>query len=196
MRRRVLTLVAAGLFLISLLFPYWTVTMTAPTYPEGPLAVRVYAYKYAGDIDEWNRVGRLVGVKVPPPIPEIAFTILPVVVIGLAGLAAVAAFREKWVWLAALLPWPFLGALILWAQYSLYLFGHSLDPDRPLKYIQPFTPPVIGIVTLGKIRTYHFPDAGGVLFGMAAVLLVWTAWRVRNRKSGYQKIPCGKRSLN
>lgn len=179
MRRRILVLVAGGLFLFSLLFPYWVVRMRAPTYPEGPLVVRVYAYKYDGDIAEWNRVGRLVGVKVPPPIPEVVFTLFPLAVIGLAALCVVAAFREGWLKIAAIVPWLVLAVLIAFAQYSLYLFGHSLDPDRPLKYIQPFTPPVIGIVTLGKIRTYHFPYPGSILFGIASLLLVWAAWRSR-----------------
>jgi hypothetical protein len=82
-----------------------------------------------------------------------------------------------------------MAVLVIWAQYSLYLFGHSLDPDRPLRYLQPFTPPVIGIVTLGKIKTYHFPHLGAVLFGIAGLLVVWTAWR--SRKTGWGAVGQG-----
>jgi hypothetical protein len=177
MRKRILALIAAWLFLLSLLFPYWVVAMSAPTYPEGMLAVRVYANKVEGDIDEWNRVGRLVGVKVPPPIPDQVFILIPLAVVGLAGLSVVAAFQERLLKIAAIAPWVVLAAILAWAQYSLYLFGQNLDPDRPLKYIQPFTPPVIGWVTLGKISTYHLPHLGGVLFGIAGLLLAWTTFR-------------------
>lgn len=157
--------------------------MRAPTYPERPLAVRVYAYKYAGDIDEWNRVGRLVGVRVPPPIPEAVFRLIPIAILILVILCLMAAWRERWLTAAAIAPWLVLALLVAWAQYSLYVFGHSLDPNRPLKYIQPFTPPVIGVVRMGKIRTYHLPYLGSLLFGAGAVLTGLTAWRSRREAS-------------
>lgn len=182
-KTRTLPLVAAGFFLASLLFPYWVVMMRAPTYPERALVVRVYAYKYEGDIDEWNRVGRLVGVRVPPPIPDIIFWIIPIAILTLVLLCLLAAWRERWLTVAAVSPWLVLAFLVAWAQYSLYVFGHTLDPNRPLRYIQPFTPPVIGVVSLGKIRTYHFPFLGSFLYGIGAVLTGWTAWQ-RRREAG------------
>lgn len=174
--------IAAGLFLASLVFPYWTVMMRAPTYPEGALVIQVYAHKYEGDVDEWNRVGRLVGVRVPPPIPDIAFQLIPGLIAALAGISLLAAWKERWLTLASILPWFILIGLAAWAQYSLYQFGHNLDPTRPLRYIQPFTPPVIGIVRLGNIRTYHFPHLGSLFFVIGALLNVW-AMRLKKRDS-------------
>lgn len=178
-RNKIFTLTAAGLFLLSLLFPYWIVMMSAPTYPERNLAIRVYAYKFSGDMAEWNRVGRLVGTHVPPPIPDIVFVIVPVAVVGLAVISLIAAFREELLAAAAVGPLLVLGLLTGWAQYSLYLFGHTLDPKRPLRYIQPFTPPVIGTVTIGKIKTYHFPWIGAVVFGLGAALTLLAWWITR-----------------
>ncbi|MAG35765.1 MAG: hypothetical protein CL878_05910 [Dehalococcoidia bacterium] len=181
-KRKIILLGAAALFLLAILFPLWTVMLSAPTYPEGNLAVWVFSYKVEGDMDEWNRVGRLVGVKVPPPIPDAAFVIVPVAFAALAAVCVLTAFRERWLTVAVVAPWPLLALLGAWAQYSLYVFGHDLDPDRPLKYIQPFTPPVVGIVTLHSIKTYHFPYAGSLLYGLAAGLVI-LAWWLRRRET-------------
>lgn len=170
-RNRMLLIIAAALFAISLKLPYWSVTMSAPTYPEKNLKISVYATKYVGDIKEWNVVGKLVGVQVPPPFPPVVFTVAPLLIAGFAVLTVVAAFRERWRKPAAVAPWVFLIGTAAYLQYILYQYGHNLDPERPLRYIKDFTPPVIGIVTVGKIRTFHVPDAGAVLFVVAAVLI-------------------------
>lgn len=171
-RGRLLALAAAVLFLASLAFPFWTARMQAPSYPEKALALHMYAYKHAGDIEEWNLVGRLVGVKVPPPIPPLFFRLFPAAVVALSALALFSAARGRWLLVAAIAPWLVLGILLAWGQYSLYLFGHNLDPERPLRYLQPFTPPIVGVITMGKIQTYHFPNVGSLLFGAAGALLV------------------------
>lgn len=176
-RERLLPLGAAALFLASLAFPYWTVTMSAPTYPERALTLHLYAYKYEGDVDEWNRVGRLVGVRVPPPIPEQTFVALPAAVVVASGLALATMASRRLLAVAAVFPWLLLTGLAAWGQYTLYLFGHSLDPDRPLRYFDEFTPPIIGVLTLGKIQTFHFPNLGSALFILAGLLLALAAWR-------------------
>jgi hypothetical protein len=176
------SLVAFSLFVVSLPLPYWTVIMVAPSYPERNLSMRVYTHMYEGDIDEWAVVGNLVGVKVPPPIPEVVFSIVPVLIIGLAGLSLLAAFKKRWLKIAAIAPWVVLAALAAWTQYSLYLFGHDLDPTRPLRFVDPFTPPVIGVKKIGSLVTYHLPHVGGAVFVVAALLLFWAYWL--NRKEG------------
>lgn len=181
-RSKILPLLAAGLFLASLPLPYWMTVMDTPTYPEKDLSIRIYTYYYEGDVDEWNRVGKLVGVQVPPPIPEIAFVLAPLAVAGLALLAVAAAFRERWLKFVWPAPWLFLAAATVWTQVALYQFGHNLDPDRPLKYFEPFTPPVIGWVAIGKIVTYHLPHSGSALFVIAAVLLTWAEMQRRRKK--------------
>ncbi|MBI4497037.1 MAG: hypothetical protein HY689_03940 [Chloroflexi bacterium] len=176
-RERLLALAAAVLFLASLAFPYWTARMQAPTYPEGDLLLHMYAYKYAGDIEEWDRVGRLVGVRVPPPIPDVFFQLFPAAVVATSILALAAAARERLLAAAAVAPWALMLVVGAWGQYSLYLYGHSLDPDRPLRFLEPFTPPIVGIVTLGKISMYHYPDISSLLFTIGGVLLVLSAWQ-------------------
>ncbi len=173
-------LIACGLLLASLPLPYWTVIMKAPTYPERDLSMRVYPTYYEGDIREWNVVGNLVGVKVPPPIPDVAFVIVPALITLLALLSLVAGFNRGWLKTAMIAPWVVLAALTAFTQYSLYIFGHDLAPDRPLRYVEPFTPPVIGVKKIGTMLTYHLPHVGSFVYMGAALLLVWAYWQHNN----------------
>ncbi len=177
----VLALVACGLFLVSLPLPFWTVIMNAPAYPERNLSMRVYSYYYEGDIDEWATVGNLVGVRVPPPIPDVTFTIVPIVMGILIVLSLLAAFKPQMLKIAATAPWVVLAGLTAFTQYSLYVFGHDLDPARPLRYVEPFTPPVIGVKKIGSLTTYHLPHIGSFLFVAAALLLFW-AYKTHQQK--------------
>ncbi len=172
--------IACGLFLVSLPLPYWTVIMKAPTYPERDLSMRVYPTYYEGDIREWNVVGNLVGVKVPPPIPDVAFVIVPALITLLALLSLVAGFNRGWLKTAMIAPWVVLVGLTAFTQYSLYIFGHDLAPDRPLRYVEPFTPPVIGVKKIGTMLTYHLPHVGSFVYMGAALLLVWAYWQHNN----------------
>ena len=172
--------IAGGLFLVSLPLPYWTVIMKAPTYPERDLSIRVYPTYYEGDIREWNVVGNLVGVKVPPPIPDVAFVIVPALITLLALLSLVAGFNRGWLKTAMIAPWVVLAGLTAFTQYSLYIFGHDLAPDRPLRYVEPFTPPVIGVKKIGTMLTYHLPHVGSFVYMGAALLLVWAYWQHNN----------------
>lgn len=183
-KKSALLIIAAILYLSSLALPYWMVTMKAPTYPEKNLAIRVWAYRYAGDVKEWNTVGRLVGVRVPPPFPKVIFVIFPAAVAGLAALTLAAAFKPKLLKAAAILPWVTLAGLGVWFQYILYRYGHNLDPERPLRYVQPFTPPLVGIVKVGSIVTYHLFHVGAVLFVAAAVLAVLAARGAKPESAG------------
>ncbi|MBO36977.1 MAG: hypothetical protein CL612_04000 [Anaerolineaceae bacterium] len=178
-------LIAAALFLVSLPLPYWTVIMKAPTYPERNLSMRVYPTHYEGDIREWNLIGNLVGVKVPPPIPDLAFEIVPVLIVLLTIISLIAAFDQRWLAVSMIMPWILLIGLTAFTQYSLYIFGHDLDPDRPLRYIEPFTPPVIGIKKIGTLLTFHLPHVGSFLFIAASLLLYW-GYRTHKKGLGKQ----------
>jgi hypothetical protein len=150
--------------------------MRAPTYPERDLVLNLYAYRYSGDIEELNLVGRLVGVHVPPPIAGAFFPLFTGGVVVLAVLAATSAFGRRPRLLAVRLPLVLIAGVLAWGQFTLYEWGHDLDPARPLRYLQEFTPPVIGMFDLGKIRTFHLPGIGSVLFFGAVTLLAARVW--------------------
>jgi hypothetical protein len=171
--QKMFSLIAFVLVLASITLPFWTVIMTAPTYPTRNLSMRVYSSYYEGDIAEWDTVGNLVGVKVPPPIPENIFVVIPIALYLIAALALLSAFKPAFSKIAAIAPFVLLTFLTAFTQYSLYVFGHDLDPNRPLRYVEPFTPPVIGLKKVGTLTTYHLPHIGSLLLIAAGVLLVF-----------------------
>jgi hypothetical protein len=181
---RIYPIISFILFLTSLLFPYWLFIMDAPTYPEKDLTIAIYADRLAGDLKEWGTVSKLVGIKVPPPTPELDLKIVPLITIILAVLSFISAFKGKgWIKLTVVASWLTLASLSAWMQYRLYIIGHDLDPTAPLRgYVKPFTPPIIGWVTVGgKITVYHWPYIGSILFLVATLLITVLLIRSRRR---------------
>lgn len=178
-KNKILSLIACIFFLISLLFPYWLFIMRAPTYPERALVIAVYADRLAGDIEEWSIVSRLVGIKIPPPVPELDFKVIPILMVALASLALLSAFKgKKLSKIASIASWLSIIILMGWTQYKLYVIGHDLDETAPLRnYVKGgFTPPVIGSVNIGSITVYHWPYIGAILFLAATLLLTYVAF--------------------
>ncbi len=173
-----LQLGAAVLFLVSLFLPYWYLSMHAPSYPEGDLRVNVNATGLSGDIVEWHRVSRLVGVKVPPPTPELDNYVIVAVMVGLAVLAAIAAMRGRRTTIfAAVTTWVALLGFLALMQWHFYETGHDLDTTAPLRnFVRGgFTPPAIGTATLGKIKSTHLPHIGAFVAVLAALMLTASA---------------------
>lgn len=139
----------------------------------------LYAHALKGDIQQWEVVGRYIGIKVPPEVPELDHYIIVVIIAILAAVTLASSFLNiKWKRVASIV--LILGAISLafWAQYRLYQQGHNLDPTAPMRYVvKPFTPPLIGVVKVSKIKIYHFPHLGLFLFGAATILTTYAAWR-------------------
>lgn len=187
-KKRLFFLISAVLFLITLKLPFWMARMTAPSYPEGALVVRLYPNALVGDIKEINVVGGMLGMIIPD-VPRAAFISFQVSLVALAALSLIAAFSRRFEKPAVVLPWVVLLGLSGYAQYSLYVFGHSLPPDRPLLWFEPFTPPLFGMVVKHSIKTYHLPGLGGLTFFAATALPTWHAWterRANRRKQADQ----------
>ena len=197
---RVMFLFAAVLLGVSLLFPWWTLKLEAPQYPEG-LKMNVYAYKLTGgttpsdppgidDLYRLNILNHYVGMM---EIDEATFpelTIMPWVVGVIALLAAAAALaRRHWLAVVSFLTFAAGGVLGMNRMFHwLNTFGTDLDPRAAIK-IDPFVPPVIGPNTLANFKTWSAFGVGGYLVGVVAVLmvaaLVLAFWRYRqwNKKS-------------
>lgn len=178
-RARLALIAAAALFLGSAFLPYWLLTMDAPTYPERTLRVDIYGTELKGDVQEWHRVSRLVGVKVPPPLPELDLKVIPGVMVGLAALSLAAALRGRTMArVASVVTWASLASLLGLLQYRLYAVGHDLDPNAPLRNFVKggFTPPAIGKITVGSITTYHWPNVGALVALLAALLVTAVAF--------------------
>lgn len=171
-------LAAGGLILLSLLVPYLYIIFTSPQYPAQSPKMYLYTYALKGDLQQWEVVGRYIGIKVPPDLPEFDNHIIVTIIVMLATMALISAFlNRKWKKVASILLIVGGIALASWAQYRLYQQGHNLDPNAPMRYVvKPFTPPLIGVSKVSKIKIYHLPHLGFLLFFVATGLSAYAAW--------------------
>jgi len=173
---RRLLLAAAALVLLSFAFPLWQVKLIAPQYPEG-LTLAVYAWGLRGKLDIINTLNHYVGMReIPEDFPELR--LIPVAFLGVVLLSAVAAWTgRRWIALVLIVLAPvvgLLGVLDLW--YRLYLYGHTLDPDAPIR-VPPFTPPILGSQRLANFITSATFHVGTLLHLVAFALIVLAYWR-------------------
>lgn len=176
---RILFLVAAILLVVSLYFPWWTLALEAPQYPEG-LRMSVYAYKLGGNIDILNNLNHYIGMREikESNFPEL--TIIPKVVWVVVALSVLTALlgRSGLALFTAVL--ASVGGLVGLQRMFHWLqkFGTDLDPHAPIK-IPPFVPPAIGENKMANFVTHSSFDWGGYLLGLAILLMFISLWRSR-----------------
>lgn len=168
---------AAILLVISILQPYWQLTLHAPQYPKG-LTVTAYVNRLEGDVAEIDGLNHYIGMR---PLNEAAIlertiSSYGIVVLALLILAAVY-IHNRWAALMALpallLPMVFLLDL----QYWLANFGQNLDPTAPLSSsIKPFVPPVLGEGKIAQFRTVAEPETGLWLAVAASLVILIGLW--------------------
>lgn len=165
--------VAGVLLVVSLLLPYWSITLHAPQYPGG-LVVDAYAWKLTGDVWEVDGLNHYIGMMKLEDAGRLERTIAPFAIPVIAALA-VASFwiRGSWRWLAIApalaFPVVFVVDLFAWLYYA----GHSLDPTAALSSsIKPFTPALLGEGSVGQFRTVASFGSGFYLVMVALLLIV------------------------
>lgn len=187
---RMAALAAALLIAASFLFPLWSMGMLAPQYPE-QLHFNVYAYKFAGgnnpdlnDVAEINTLNHYIGMKElnEPDFPELK--LLPAA-FGLAFLLLlVVAARGSFGLMAlgtGILALAGMGGLGS-AYHKLYLYGHNLEPDAPIK-MAGFTPPLLGTNHLANFTTTGSFGVGGYLLMVAGLCLLVGLFLARSGKA-------------
>lgn len=161
------------LLLISIFFPYWSMELEAPQYPNG-LEVTAYVNTLTGDVSEVNGLNHYIGMR---PLQEAAslerssaIWLIVAMFLLIEGAASVhSRFAVLLVLPAALFPVGFLLDLQFW----LYHFGQNLDPHAPLSAsVKPFTPPALGVGEIGQFRTIAHLEAGWWLASAAVVVLI------------------------
>jgi len=165
---------AAILLIVSIFFPYWSLTLYAPQYPDN-LVVHAYVNRVAGDVAEIDGLNHYIGMR---PLGEAAQLEKSVSLIGIPALAllVVAAIfvHSQWTVLLTLpaltLPIIFLLDLFYWLNN----FGQNLDPRAALSNsIDPFTPTILGEGLIGQFRTVAIADVGLLMAcGASALILV------------------------
>ncbi len=186
---RLLFGLAAVALLVSLLLPYWRMTLRAPQYPAG-LRVAVYLGPkgLVGDVAEVNGLNHYIGMMPLEDAARLERAVAPYGVAALALLVLLAALvRRRWTAILSLavvaFPVIFLADLAYWLWY----YGNHLDPTAPLRAaIKPFTPPVLGVGRVGQfVVVAEFGP--GLYLAFAAALLtavgVAVRWRALSRKS-------------
>src|SRR5262249_30219102 len=73
--------------------------------------------------------------------------------------------------------------------YKMYMFGHHLDPEAPVK-VAPFTPALFVTKQIANFTTHSGPLLGtyyiGVFLGGAGALLLWHLWAGRREAARAQ----------
>lgn len=179
----VVLLAAGALLLASIAFPYWGITLHAPQYPKG-LRIEAYVYQLTGDVFEVDGLNHYIGMMKLNDAAvlerQAALIAIPIIAV-----LAMASFRLRGVAKAlARLPiviYPLVFAVDLFGW--LYYAGNSLDPHAPLSSsIEPFTPRMLGVGTIGQFSTEAAFMIGYTLAVAAAVLvLALSVWQWRTR---------------
>ena len=171
-----LGLILAALLLIPvLLTPIWSITLTAPQYPEG-IGMYIWVNDITGherhDIQNINILNHYVGMQEIDPDMVPALDIIPWVVAGLIAFALVAAAAGyrwlAWVWVAAFVIAGLAGMydFYMWG----YEYGHNLNPRAAIKVPDmTYQPPLIGRKTLLNITAHSWPYWGTLWVGLSLI---------------------------
>jgi hypothetical protein len=170
---RVVLAVLAIPLIMALSRPLWKIRLEAPQYPKG-MYMDIYAYKLEGGnhgqhIQEINTLNHYIGMhKIDrgelSDLDWIPFALGALVLLTLRC-AAVGNVRA----LVDLVVVTFyVGAFsMVRFVYKLYVFGHNLDPEAPVK-VKPFTPAIFGSKQIANFTTHSYPLAGTYLVAIFA----------------------------
>jgi len=151
--------------------PLWRISMTAPQYPDG-LYMEIYTHKIDGGnngqhIKEINTLNHYIGMH---KIDRAELADLDWIPFGL-GLLIILTLRcaaignvRSLVDLAVLAGYIGMFAMGRFV-YKMYVFGHNLDPDAPIK-LEPFTPAIFGTKKIANFSTQSYPQLGSIFIGV------------------------------
>ena len=181
---RLLTLIAASLLVLALIFPLWSMTLYSNQFPDG-LNLYIYANSLQGghpqgrdDLKEINTLNHYIGMHslVESDFNEFKWIPLMLGIFFILALRTIVIGKmSSLVDTAVLFGW--FGIFSLWTFYhKLWLYGHSLDPTAAVK-VPPFMPPAFGSKQLANFTVFSYPGAGSylllgflLLLGVAALL--------------------------
>jgi copper chaperone NosL len=193
--------IAVVLFLGAYVFPLWSISLSAPQYPEG-MGMNIWVAKITGrnqhDLQNINQLNHYIGMKEihAESIPELVY--MKYIVGGLMLLGVLAGVTRKrrmlvlWVVASATVAVVGLVDFYRWA----YDYGHNLDPDAPIKVPgMTYQPPLFGSKQLLNITATSYPAMGGLLLMLGVALgmavLVWEWRRGRTLRTNESKVRAG-----
>jgi copper chaperone NosL len=196
--RFLILIAAAALIIFSMRYPMWYMYLDSNNFPNG-IGMSIWAThpgdpediaQLDGGLKEVNVLNHFIGMKEISTETLPVFSVLPVVLVITAFACVIAAFiRKKWASLAVVVLFAAIsvsGVFVL--IYSLYSFGHNLDPTAAIK-IDPFMPGIYGEHKLAQFTTYSNFYWGTYLLVMAFILTV-AAWGIdiTSFRRGHEKL--------
>jgi copper chaperone NosL len=169
--------------LLAMIAPIWHMRFEAPQYPEG-LELVIFPYTVTGDVQEVNTLNHYIGMARIDRAALSDLDFLPFAIGAFALLLLrVVAFADLRSLLDLLALYTYFG-LFAFARFAftLYVFGHNLDPKAPFQ-VEPFTPTVLGTGTVANFTITSLPARGSFyLASIGAALLVILILNVRSAR--------------
>lgn len=181
-RSRLALAVLAIPLALSLTQPLWRISMEAPQYPGG-LYLDIFAYTVEGGnngqhMQEINTLNHYIGMhtldrEAMSDLDWLPFALgaLFIFALRVAAIGNVSALVDLVVMTTYVSAFAF-GRFI----YTLYIFGHHLKPDAPVK-VPGFMPAVLGSKQIANFTTHSWPQAGSYLLGTFVLgtvgVLIW-----------------------
>ncbi len=174
----------AGALVVAFTLPIWRISMEAPQYPDG-LYMDVWTHKLEGGNDgqhitEINTLNHYIGMHTIDTVATADLEWLPfalgalvLVLLRAAVIGNIRALLD-----ATVLSLYVSGFAFARFVYRLWVFGHNLAPDAPMK-IEPFMPVVLGTKQVANFTTHSWPRVGSLFLAIAVLgLLALTVWHL------------------
>lgn len=173
----------------SIAFPLWSVSLTAPQYPEG-LGMYIWAHTVAGigpnDLQNINGLNHYIGMQriEPDAIPELR--VMRPGILAMSALGLVAAFlgrrRLMRAWAIIVVAAAMVGLADFWRWE--YDYGHNLDLEHAPITVpgMSYQPPLIGSKALLNFTATSLPATGGLLAIGGVVVSLVVAFRAREQE--------------
>lgn len=185
---RIIALVSGLLLLPAIFLPLWRIDLIAPQYPEG-LYLQIFAGKLGGDVKIINGLNHYIGMRELHVDDFVEFKVLPFIFGFFAIMGAVVFWLNKriaFIWYAASYILFCIIAMVDFYRWE-YDYGHNLNPEAAIQVPgMTYQPPLIGFKQLLNFGAYSFPDIGGYLLTVTAVLLLIGLWMIFKRKETIQ----------
>lgn len=190
---RIIVVIASAVILLSFLMPVWSISLSAPQYPEG-IGIYIWLNDIVGhqphDLKKLNQLNHYIGMQAiaPEEIPELR--IFPLFIFAFCFFGILAAVINSWkliyLWCLSYLVFA-LGGLVDFYRWG-YDYGHNLDPTAPIQVPgMSYQPPIIGSKVVLNFIASSYPFWGTLPLLISGVLMFYIALRERKLRKRSSK---------
>lgn len=168
--------IASLILVLLFFFPIWSITLTAPQYPDG-ISMYIWINQITGDTESTlqnvNILNHYVGMKYIEPDSIDELTYFPYIIGVMIFLGLIITFVNKgWMKLSWAIILIVLGILGIYDFYLwLWDYGHNLSPTAPIKIPgMVYQPPLFGEKMLLNFKSESYPHFGTLWLSLAIIL--------------------------